>query len=98
MRCGENEADASHGSKTMTVTGSEQAGNEKTVNIKARETKETPKRRVTWTEATVDNEHMGKKSSKGRNGIVQSRAQLDQIKIILRLNSFVAANIRWQWI
>jgi len=64
IKCGENEADASHGSKTMTVTGSEQSGNGKTVKIKARDNKETPKRRVTWTEETVDNEHMGKKSSK----------------------------------
>ena len=82
IKCGENEADASHGSKTMTVTGSEESGNGKTVKIKARDSKETPKRRVTWTEATVDNEHMGKKSSKGRNAKYLSDRDLLAIELL----------------
>lgn len=63
--------DASHGSRTMTITATDSSDPPK-INITARDTSENneteekkPRRRITWSDDTVDNENMNKKSSKG---------------------------------
>ena len=55
----------------MTITATNSTEPPK-INIRARDTSTNdeneevkPRRRVTWTEETVDNEHLNKKSSKG---------------------------------
>lgn len=63
-KCPEKTNEAAHGSKTMTITQSEEKpGKPEKINITV--TEKEPRRRVTFTDETVDNEHMGKKSSKG---------------------------------
>lgn len=68
IKCPEKTNPAGHGSKTMTITSSEETDKTEKINLTAKDTNKDGKtensRRVTWTEETVDNEHMGKKSSK----------------------------------
>lgn len=69
LKCPSKTNEAGHGSKTMTITQFENQKEPEKINITARDKndseKESNRRKVTWTEETVDNEHMGKKSSKG---------------------------------
>ena len=55
----------------MTITATDSSDPPK-INITARDTSQKneteekkPRRRITWSDDTVDNEHMNKKSSKG---------------------------------
>lgn len=56
----------------MTITATDSSDPPK-INITARDTSQKneteekkPRRRITWSDDTVDNEHMNKKSSKGK--------------------------------
>jgi hypothetical protein len=61
--------EGAHGSKTMTITANqteEKKQDKVTITVKDKED-ERPRRSVQWSQETVDNENMGKKSSKGVN-------------------------------